>query len=171
MTPPLAYSVAIIAVALTSLLGGRFTASSVRSPWYACVRPDPFTPPRVVFPIVWTALYVCLAIALARTLSLSYPLTSTPSSSSTTRILLALHAANLTLNVAWTYAFFQARRPSLALGLLGVLLAIAVTLAVQSYPLDPIVTWLLAPYIAWLGFACLLNARSAWKEGRCGETT
>ena len=39
---------------------------ATKSRWYQCIRPS-ITPPNIVFPVVWTVLYILIAFALAQT--------------------------------------------------------------------------------------------------------
>jgi len=70
---------------------------------------------------------------------------------------LALFLAQLVLNAAWTPLFFALHWPGIAFAeilLLG--LAIAATLAAFR-PVSRAAAWLLAPYLAWVSFAAVLN--------------
>ena len=41
---------------------GYFTRGSIRN-WYKSIKRSPLTPPNYVFPVVWTTLYIMIAIA------------------------------------------------------------------------------------------------------------
>ena len=70
---------------------------------------------------------------------------------------LALFLGQLTLNAAWTPLFFGLHRPGIAFTEIILLwLAIAATLVVFR-PVNRVAAWLLAPYLAWVGFAAVLN--------------
>ncbi len=138
-----AYAIAGSAVAATATLGSLYTQQSVQSPWYDEVKPS-FAPPSWVFPVVWTTLYIAIAIAFAKSI------VGDPA------FLTILHVANLALNVAWCYTFFGKQMPKEALGILvgnvGVAAAIALCTRID------LVRYLMIPYIAWLTFATALNA-------------
>ena len=52
-----------IAIISTAFIGSQFTKSNVNIQWYECIKPN-ITPPKYIFPIVWTILYILLAIIL-----------------------------------------------------------------------------------------------------------
>ena len=61
------------------------------------------------------------------------------------------------MNAVWTPVFFGAH--ALAGGMLVIVLMwIAIALTIRRFlPLDKTAAWLLAPYLAWVSFATLLN--------------
>lgn len=132
------------------------TMESVKSPWYKCIRPS-ITPPNYVFPIVWTLLYILIAIALANTLMLP--------NSSNKQILLFLYGFNLTCNMLWSFAYFGNRDVLLAF---FILLSIIITtgfILQYTYRLLPFwVMCILLPYQLWICFAGILNFLSLFKK-------
>lgn len=90
-----------------------------------------FTPPRIVFPIVWPILYSILAYLFA----------TQPS------ILFMLH---LGLNFMWTPVFFGNQNVG------GGLIVVALML-VTAAMLVPTLPWTFGIYLAWITFAFLLN--------------
>ena len=156
MQPTIAYIISFAIVSIVMALPNQVTMRSVNSPWYKCIRAS-FTPPKYVFPIVWTTLYIFIAITLAQTLLLK--------ESDTKSRLLGLYAFNLILNVAWSFAFFGEHN---VLGAFIILLALIVSggmiLWKSRRVLPPWVSYLLVPYIAWLCFAGILNGASLYKK-------
>jgi tryptophan-rich sensory protein len=66
--------------------------------------------------------------------------------------------AQLGLNVAWSWAFFGQRSPLMGLVVIGLLL-LAIALNIRVFAkIDRAAGWALYPYLAWVGFATLLNA-------------
>ena len=132
------------------------TMDSVNSSWYKCIRPS-ITPPNYVFPIVWTILYILIAIALANALMLP--------SSSNKQILLFLYGFNLTCNVLWSFAYFGNKDVLLAF---FILLSIIITtgfILQYTYWLLPLwVMCILLPYQIWICFAGILNFLSLFKK-------
>lgn len=156
MQTSLAIFIAIASVLITSLAGQYFTNRSVNSSWYACIKPG-LTPPPIVFPIVWTALYILIAIAFARLLIAD------------NRIAIVLLASNLVLNVFWCYLFFDAKNPLLAIPV--ILIIWATILMVQwTHRFDRITVFLLLPYLLWITFATILNIQAARNSGeKCSK--
>ena len=141
--------ISIAAVLATSLGGQFFTNRSVKSPWYDCIKPR-ITPPAIVFPIVWTTLYILIAIAFARILLRN------------DRITIAIFAFNLILNVLWCYLYFAIKKPIAAVPVILAILGTTLLIQWRSRS-DRIVVGLLAPYALWISFASLLNILSAIK--------
>ena len=70
---------------------------------------------------------------------------------------LLIFLAQLALNALWTPLFFGWHRPGVAFAEIVLLwLAIATTLTAFR-PVSRVAAWLLAPYLAWVSFAAVLN--------------
>ena len=92
-----AYAISIIVMLAVLYIPNATTMQSVNSAWYTCIKPS-ITPPKFVFPIVWTLLYIAIGIALAQTL-LAKP-------SHNRSLLLFFHIWNLILNILWSFFYF-----------------------------------------------------------------
>lgn len=135
-----------VATAATSLLGGYFTRQGLGSRWFECIKPDAM-PPNYVFPVVWTILYVLLALsfeAFKDNLYASW-----------------LYSSNLVLNVYWCYAFFANQDVASALWSMYALLGITSALFWLTQDLR------LIPYLGWLLFATYLTYQSSQKQETC----
>jgi tryptophan-rich sensory protein len=109
-----------------------------------------FFPPTVVFPLVWTALFTLLGIAL-------YLVARRGLDRRAVRVAVAVFAVQFALNLAWTPAFFGLQRPGLGLVVIGALwVAIVGTIAAFDR-VDRRAALLLVPYLAWVSFAGVLN--------------
>lgn len=148
----LPFVISTASVTTTATLGSQYTQQSVRSPWYSCIRPG-FAPPNWVFPVVWTLLYISLAIAMGLSILRDSPL------------LTVLHGLNLLLNVIWCWMFFGRRELGMGLGVIVGNVGVAV--AIASITRIPTVRWLMAPYIVWLIFATALNFAGWQKSEEC----
>jgi len=138
----------IVLCQAVGLLGARWTAPEIPA-WYRGLRKPAFNPPSWIFGPVWTLLYLLMAVAAWRICLLP------PSRSRTAAI--ALFLLQLALNLIWSWIFF--RRHALAAALVEVIclwLAIAASITV-FHRIDPAAAWLMAPYLAWVAFAALLN--------------
>ena len=129
-------------------LGAAVTATSVKT-WYAALNKPSFNPPNTVFGPVWTVLYILMAIAAWRVWRVA--------DRETARRPLTLFALQLALNLGWSATFFGLERlgPSVAVILVLELAVVGTALAFR--PIDRIAAWLLVPYVAWVGFAAILN--------------
>ncbi len=131
-----------------ALVGSAFTAPSIPE-WYESLAKPFFTPPSWLFGPVWTALY--LAMAFAGWLVWRAGITSTIA------LPLALFGGQLMLNALWSILFFGLRSPGVALAEILVLWAAILATLLLFRPISREAGWLLAPYLAWVTFAALLN--------------
>ncbi|MGN6284603.1 MAG: TspO/MBR family protein [Afipia sp.] len=144
----------LIACLLLCLAVG-FLESYVTRPqiatWYAALAKPSWTPPPAAFPIVWTILYVLMAVALWRLWDRAVP-------SAQRRTAITYFLMQLALNAAWSPIFFGAHATVAAL-IIIVLLVVAIAMTmVASAKVDRPAAWLLAPYLAWVAYATTLNA-------------
>lgn len=138
-----------LALSLAIVAGnGAATALSVDG-WYQTLARPSFNPPDWLFALVWTTLFVLMAVAAWRVWR---------TDDRRRGAALALFVLHLILNLGWSVLFFGLRRPALALAELVLLwLAIAAVLAAFAR-IDRPAGLLLAPYLAWVSFAGVLNA-------------
>ena len=135
------------AVTAVAVVGGLATDTS--SEWYRDLEKPSWQPPGSVFGPVWTVLYVLIAVAA----TLSFRDVGGPRR----RLVLGLYAANLALNVAWTWIFFQGHAPTAAGIEIVLLLATIVALIWLVRPHNRAAALALAPYGAWVAFATALT--------------
>ena len=146
-------ALAVGAVTIVVILGDIATQPNL-SPWFAGLVKPPFYPPNWVFGPVWTVLYALMAVALWRILRL-------PGSTART-VALILFFLQLALNAAWSWMFFWAH--SSLLGLTNIVPQVLVIIAtlVSFARLDQLAAWCLAPLLAWVTFASVLNFSIWW---------
>ena len=117
--------------------------------WYATLKKPAWNPPGWIFGPVWSALYTMMATAAW--------LVWKRGGFAAQRWPLKLFLVQLALNAAWTPLFFGLHRPGIAFAEIVILwLAIAAALAAFR-PVNRTAAWLLAPYLAWVTFAAVLN--------------
>jgi translocator protein len=145
---------AIAPVVAASILGNIATLPNIPG-WYAGLAKPWFNPPNWVFGPAWTTLYAMMAVAFYRILQL-------PDFIPGRKIAIGLFLAQITLNAAWSWAFFAANSPLAGLiVVIAMWLTIAATL-IQFWKLDRTAGALLIPYLAWVSFASVLNA-AIWR--------
>jgi translocator protein len=135
------------AVTAVAVAGGLGTDTS--SDWYRNLNKPAWQPPGAVFGPVWTVLYVLIAIAA------TLAVRDVPGPRR--RVVTGLFAANLTLNVAWTWIFFRGQAPRAAGIEILVLLGTIAALVWLIWPHNRTAALALAPYGAWVGFATALT--------------
>lgn len=131
-----------------SAIGGWVTADSVGS-WYRTLQKPDFNPPDWVFAPVWTLLYLMIALAGWRVWRIR--------GFAGARAGMAAYAAQLALNLTWSFLFFGGRMIGTALVEIVLLLAAIGVNAVLFWRVDRLAGWLLVRYAAWVAFACILN--------------
>jgi len=136
-------------VVLLGLLSGQFAGSGPGNPWFdGLTKPSTYPQPQV-FGIVWTVLYVLMGVAIAMVAAARGAAGRKPA--------VIAFAFQLVLNLAWSPTFFAGHQITGALALIVVLdLAVLVTIAL-FWRVRPLAALLLAPYLAWILFATLLN--------------
>jgi translocator protein len=140
---------AIFPVVLAGILGSLATSPNI-SGWYAGLTKPGFTPPNWVFGPVWSVLYVLMAAALWRILSV-------PRTRPGRGAALTAFFVQLALNASWSFAFFAAHSPLAGLLVIGALTAAILATIRLFWPLDRLAALLLVPYVAWVGYATVLN--------------
>ena len=144
---------------LIPLLGGAFggltTRKTVESNWYKTLRKPKFQPPKWVFPLAWTTLYILMGAA-------SY-LVYAANDSRSRSIALTFYAIHLLLNFSWTPTFFGSRDPQTALIIISLLDVFLVATVLYFWKISKLAAYLMLPVVAWCGFATLLNWH-IWKS-------
>jgi tryptophan-rich sensory protein len=121
--------------------------------WYRTLDRPSWNPPDAVFGPVWTTLYVLMGIALVL-------LRREPRGEASDRAQ-AVFGLQLALNVAWSFVFFGGRSVRGGLAVIALLwIAILATIATFSR-VNRVAALLLAPYLAWVSFATVLNGEIA----------
>lgn len=138
----------IIQVAIPLMIGGviaLLTNDAMRV--YTKVDKPFLSPPSIVFPIVWTILYILMGIATFRMIN---RVGSKHES-------VVWYYAQLVINATWPLVFFNLEQYFMALLILILLMIFVLVLVISYYQLDKIAGYLMIPYFLWLCFALYLN--------------
>ncbi|MBL4935711.1 tryptophan-rich sensory protein [Clostridium sp. YIM B02515] len=122
---------------------------SNRENYESFIKPS-FAPPEWVFGIVWTILYLLMAIA-------AYRIWLKGKKEANVRKALTLYGIQLLLNFLWTIIFFRFRLIGLAFFELMLLLIFTLLTTFEFFRIDKIAGILMIPYILWVSFAGVLN--------------
>jgi len=134
-------------------MGSAFTTTGPGA-WYATLQKPAFTPPGWLFGPVWTCLYLCMGLAAW--------LVWRKAGFRRGALPIGLFAAQLVLNAAWTPLFFGLQNPGAAFAdIVALWLAIVLT-TWAFFKVSRTAGWLMAPYLAWVSFAAVLNL-SIWR--------
>ncbi len=129
-------------------MGARWTAGEITG-WYRTLARPAIAPPNWVFGPVWTLLYGLMALAAWR-IWLAPP-------SPARGWALGLFLVQLALNLAWTWIFFRRHALGAALIEVAILWAAIGATTVAFSLVEASAGWLMAPYLAWVAFASVLN--------------
>lgn len=115
----------------------------------AAITQPPFSPPGIVFPIVWGILFALMGISAARVYL-------APASNVRTRSLL-LFFLQLAFNFFWSIIFFNFQAFGLAFFWLIALWLLILAMLFSFRKVDRLAAWLQIPYLLWVSFAAYLN--------------
>ncbi len=155
---PLNQAIALIAFVGLCLgiggVGGLLTARSVRE-WFPTLEKPRWNPPSWLFAPVWTMLYIAMGLA-AWMIWREDKLYSAAG---------YWFAAQLVLNLGWSWLFFYLRRPDLAFAEIVVLWITIFATLLLFWQINTVAGILFVPYLAWVTFATALN-RAIWRLNR-----
>ena len=140
-------AVAAIAALGVAALGGTITDLG---PWYEGLRKPAWTPPRLAFPIVWTAIFALAAAAGVAAWR------AAPNARAADTVV-GLFALNGFLNILWSLLFFRVQRPDWAMAELVLLELSIIALIVYCGRFSRLAALLLVPYAIWVAVAGALN--------------
>ena len=109
-----------------------------------------FAPPSFVFPVVWTILYILMAIAVYRVYLKIY-------SGLKEARAIKLYTIQLILNFLWPVIFFNFRLYGISFFELLFLLIFILITTFEFLKIDKLSAFLMIPYIVWVSFAGVLN--------------
>ena len=111
------------------------------------IRP-PLSPPAVVFPIVWTILYLLMGIS-------AYLIGNTESAES--QKAMKLYFIQLGVNFLWSIFFFNFQWYLFSFVWLIILIILIVMTIKSFYKINKTAAYLMVPYLIWSLFAAYLN--------------
>lgn len=146
-------------VALGSL-SGALSGPSADSLWFQSLEKPAIYPPSWIFGVVWTILYALMGFSLALVVA-------SPVSAHRKGVIIAF-AIQLFLNLCWSPIFFGAQEIGFAFLWILVMLVLVMTTFALFWRISRVAALLLVPYLAWVGFAAVLNLRFLQLNGWWG---
>ena len=134
---------ALLAGGIGALLGGNMDEFDTLN------KPN-FSPPAILFPIVWTILYILMGIS-------SYLICSNKTDQKFKNRAILIYIIQLIVNSLWTLFFFRLNMLLFAFIWLLLLIVLVVIMIFKFYNIKPLAAYLQIPYIVWLSFAAILN--------------
>ena len=141
----IAIAIPLAVGALSALLTGDNTSL------YSEINSPSFAPPAILFPIVWSVLYVLMGVSSA----LVY--INGEKSPTEARRGLGFYALSLGVNFLWSIIFFNLRLFLFAFFWLVLLLYLIIRTVICYFKVSKIAAFLQIPYILWVAFAGVLN--------------
>jgi len=142
-------ALSLIICQMAGVLGSFFTSSSV-STWYTTLEIPWFTPPGASIGFVWLFLFTLMGISL-------FLVWREETSGADRKIALGVFAAQLIVNVLWSWAFFGLESPLAGIAVIVVLWLLILQSIIRFWPISRNAALLLVPYILWVSFAAFLN--------------
>ncbi len=144
--------------------GGLVTARALPD-WYAGLAKPEWNPPGWLFGPVWTLLYTTMGVAAWLVWRRGEGIEDSPDERARARGALRVYGLQLALNALWTPVFFGVQRLDAAFFVIvALLVSIAETMR-RFRRVSPAAAILIAPYLAWVAFATVLNWR-IWRLNR-----
>ena len=116
--------------------------------WYQTLRKPAWTPPNWAFPVVWTTIYILIAIAGAR-------VAMVPGAG----LAMAFWAAQIAFNAVWTPTFFGLRHWTASQIVMAGLWLSVLGATVTHFMIDFWAGLAFGPYLAWVTVAAALNRK------------
>lgn len=131
---------------LTGLISALLTRNNMNI--YDKISTPPLSPPGILFPIVWTILYILMGISAARIY--------TANNNKWSR-LLSVWSVQLIVNFLWSILFFNYQAFLLSFIWLVLLLILIMIMIILFYKIDKAAGLIQIPYFLWVTFAGYLN--------------
>lgn len=141
-------SALIIAILIPLAVGSLSSLLSGNMDTYAMMNRPNISPPAIVFPIVWTILYILMGIS-------SYLIYQ--SENENKEKTLRIYALQLFFNFLWSIIFFGFSQYFFAFIWLLALIVILIIMIYEFYKISPLAAYLQIPYLLWCIFAAYLN--------------
>ena len=145
------YKLLVLCIAIPLAIGslsGFLTSESMEM--FSSINKPPLSPPAILFPIVWTILYILMGIA-------SYLILTSGQEKNRIKNALTVYSLQLIFNFFWSIWFFNFGWYLFAFAWLIILWILIFNTIVSFYAISKPVAYLLLPYLLWVTFAGYLN--------------
>lgn len=134
---------ALIAGGIGALLGGNMES-------FKNINKPSFSPPAIVFPIVWTILYILMGIS-------SYLVCANKTDKKFKKRACFIYLLQLTVNVLWSLFFFRFNWYLFSFVWVVLLAILIIFMIIKFYKIKPLAGYLQIPYLLWTVFASILT--------------
>ena len=129
-----------------SAWGGLIT-SFYKEPWYSTIAKPEFNPPDWIFAPVWITLYIAMSVA-------AWLIWINPKR---VEKIIYIYFIHLLINGSWSLFFFGLHLILVSLIIIAIIIIFAIWLMKLYYPINKLSSFLMIPYLIWLGYAFVLN--------------
>ena len=126
---------------------GGLVTSFYKEPWYSTIIKPEFNPPDWIFAPVWITLYIAMSVAV-------WLIWINPKR---VEKIIYIYFIHLLINGSWSIFFFGLHLILASLIIIAVIIIFVIWLIKLYYPINKISAFLMFPYLAWLGYAFVLN--------------
>ena len=130
------------------ILVGLITKGSMNT--YDALKKSLLTPPDIVFPIVWTILYILMGLA-------AYRIYMNNKAGKSDYNGYFYYLIQLLVNFLWAIVFFNLRLYGISFIIIVALLVLIIITTIKFFKVDKIAGSLMVPYIIWVTFASYLT--------------
>ena len=142
----------VIAILIPLLVAAASTLLTIKNmDIYTTLNTPPLSPPAILFPIVWTILYILMGISSAMVFIKNRSYNACLDNG------LSFYLSSLILNFCWSIIFFNMRSFLVAFLVLLALLYFIIRTIISYKRVSPIASYLQIPYALWVTFAGYLN--------------
>lgn len=142
----------VISIAIPLAIGGLSALLTMNNMnIYEELNTPPLSPPSILFPIVWTILYILMGISSAIVYMNQY------NSIKEAKCGLKTYGISLIFNFLWSIVFFNFKWFRFAFFWLLALLFLIIKTIVSYYKVNKVAAYLQIPYAIWVAFAGYLN--------------
>ena len=137
----------IKSIAIPLLVGiviGLITSNAMN---YNMLIKPPLAPPSILFPIVWTVLYILMGV--------SYGILKV--NNQTNQEIDFVYYLQLGVNALWSIIFFSLKWRFFAFLWIILLLVLIINMIIKFYNKNQVAGWIQIPYLIWVAFATYLN--------------
>ncbi len=139
----------IFFIAIALLTGGLSALlTSGNMDLYSRIQSPPLAPPGILFPIVWTILYILMGISASRVYIANNKNWNTS---------LTIWTVQLAINFLWSIIFFNLQAFLFAFLWLLLLWTLIILMIFMFYKQDKLAAYLQIPYLIWVTFAGYLS--------------
>ena len=121
--------------------------------WYDNLNKSTITPPKIVFPFVWSILYFLIIVSAGMVIW---------KDRFQNKLAVTYFIIQMALNISWTPVFFRLKNIKLSLIVITILWLFILLTIIEFLKISQMAGYLLIPYFVWVSLALYLNSYIYW---------